>query len=146
MLCLGCSEPTDPFNSQQMKVIHTLTGYDWERSSHNTSYEGTDVEYYERYSFQSNAKGSSYQRWIYKDGRTEETTTPISWTFGTADFRFLFINKPRYWEIVNLTPEKLIVYETYTDPLTDKFPTRRERKEFTSVKKTKIRNILLIIS
>ena len=118
-LLTGCVEKSGYYDDGQQEIIDNLTKNEgWERSYHMTSYDGRECDVYELWVFKSDATGSRKFVWNYDDGEVSENMGYFRWSFTIPNFKIIYMDSGLYWEIKQLTTDKLHIYETYDDPIT----------------------------
>ena len=55
------------------------------------------------------------------------------WSFTIPNFKIIYMDSGLYWEIKQLTTDKLHIYETYDDPITVPGQDYREYREYESL-------------
>lgn len=133
-LLSSCIEKTGYYDSGQEAVLSRLTNNKWERTYHSKLDNGTEMDIYEVYSFSTNGSGSYQTKTTYMDGNIENNTSYFHWSFMTPNFQYIYMDYPLFWEIRELTDDKLSIYETYKDPLTEPNQHYRSFQEYTPVK------------
>lgn len=128
----SCMEKTGHYDPGQQKVINDLTGKYWERDYHAKLDNGEELDIHEAWMFKDNGNGSCRNVTTYESGHSEETTTYFHWSFTTPNFNVIYMDYDLFWEIKELTPTTLHVYETYKDPVTIPGQTYRDYQEYQS--------------
>ena len=83
---------------------------------------------HEFWRFSDNGKGSYKTISTYEDGNKEEIVTYFQWSFTTPNFKIIYMDYPKYWEIEKLTETELNICETNEDPITVLDQAKRYRK------------------
>ena len=133
-LLTGCVEKSGYYDDGQQEIIDNLTKNEgWERFYHMTSYVGRECDVYELWVFKSDATGSRKFVWNYDDGEVSENMGYFRWSFTIPNFKIIYMDSGLYWEIKQLTTDKLHIYETYDDPITVPGQDYREYREYESL-------------
>ena len=91
---------------------------------------GTEVDLDVTYIFKDNGSGSYKEIATFKSGKVEEVTSYFHWSFTTPNFKYIYLDFECFWEIEKLTSNKLSIYETWNDPLTNPGQTYRDFQEY----------------
>lgn len=126
----GCEiDNTNDVQPWQESIVNTLIDKEWVRNFH-ASYSEKEFDVEEIWVFKKNATGSFKTITIYEDQSKEEIITYFKWSFTTAHFDIIYMDYPRFWQIKELTSEKLCVNQTYEDPI--EFPEEsKDYREYT---------------
>ncbi len=115
----SCVERTGYYETGEKEIIGNLTNNkSWERDYHAKLENGDEMDIHEIWTFKDNAKGSYRSTTTYTDGKVHNNLTYFQWSFTTPDFSVIYMDYGLYWEIDELTPNTLHIYETYNDPVT----------------------------
>ena len=77
--------------------------------------------------------GSCKNITTYANGNVEENVTYFHWAFSTPDFSVIYMDYELFWEIEELTSDKLRIYETYKDPVTVPGQSYRDYQQYEAV-------------
>lgn len=136
-LC-SCEEKTGYYNPDQQDRIKALTSVKWIQHNDWISVDGSPVDTYETWNFDSTGKGSWNIR-NEQDGKvTEENTYYFQWTFTNDTFAVIYMIMQKlgdsYWLIDKLDSKELRVYQASQDPVL--YPgTEKTYQIYTPVKK-----------
>lgn len=123
----GCLEKIDRVEPWQNKIVETITNKEW----HRISYSDEETDSHEIWTFKMDATGSYKSVAIYKNETIkEEFTYYFKWTFTSLSYDMTYMDDGRYWQIKNLTSEKLCINETFEGPI-EHPESRKEYKEYT---------------
>lgn len=126
----GCTMDDEP-KPWQENIAQNLTDKHWGREFHVSSSD-KEFDVYEIWKFNMDATGSFKTITTYQNGEKEEIITYFKWTFTTEHFDIIYMDYPRYWQIEQLTSEKLCVNQTYEDPL-EKPEESKDYREYSAI-------------
>lgn len=126
----GCIEKEGYYGEVGNEVISNLTNKEWNRKYHSVWADGTEVDPDVTYIFKDNGSGSYKEIATFKSGKVEEVTSYFHWSFTTPNFKYIYLDFECFWEIEKLTSNKLSIYETWNDPLTNPGQTYRDFQEY----------------
>ncbi len=133
-MLVGCAERNGYYEPGEQTIIDNLTkNKSWEREYHAKLDNGEEFDVQEIWTFKEDGSGSCKNRTMYEDGRSEENITYFHWAFSTPNFSVIYMDYELFWEIKELTSDKLHVYETYNDPVTVPGQTYRDYQEYKAV-------------
>ena len=69
-----------------------------------------ESDVYELWVFKSDATGSRKFVWNYDDGEVSENMGYFRWSFTIPNFKIIYMDSGLYWEIKQLTTDKLHIY------------------------------------
>lgn len=135
ILLSGCVEKEGYYDYNQKNILSKLSGNKWERKYHDKLDNGTEMDIHEIYLFNENGNGSFQSTTTYMNGKIENNTSYFHWSFITPDFRYIYMDYPLFWEIEEITKDKLSIIETYKDPINEPNQNYRDFQQFTPIKK-----------
>lgn len=134
MIAVSCVEKNGYYEPAEQTIIDNLTkNKSWERSYHAKLDNGEELDIQERWIFNSNGNGSCKNITTYANGNVEENVTYFHWAFSTPDFSVIYMDYELFWEIEELTSDKLRIYETYKDPVTVPGQSYRDYQQYEAV-------------
>lgn len=132
-LLAGCMEENGYYEPAEQAIIDNLTkSKGWERYYHTKLDNGEEFDVHEIWIFKDNGSGSCKHVTTYKNGESKENITYFHWAFLTPDFSVIYMDYELFWEIEELTSNKLNIYETYKDPVTVPGQTYRDYQQYES--------------
>lgn len=126
-LSVSCVEKNGYYEPGQEETISLLVDKTWERE-YPVDLNGKKFMCHEFWRFSDNGKGSYKTISTYEDGKKEEIVTYFQWSFTTPNFKIIYMDYPKYWEIEKLTETELNICETNEDPITVLDQAKRYRK------------------
>ncbi|WP_373104247.1 4-hydroxy-3-methylbut-2-enyl diphosphate reductase [Phocaeicola plebeius] len=130
VLLSSCIEKEGYYGESGNTIIENLTEKEWNRKYHSKLDNGTEIDMDETYIFKKNGQGTYKEIATYKNGKVENRTSYFHWSFTTPNFKYIYLDLDCFWEIQELTPTKLHIYETWEDPITVPNQTYRDYQEY----------------
>lgn len=130
-LVTGCVEETGYYEPGEKKVIVNLTAdKSWERKY--VDKQNDDLDTHEIWIFKDDGTGSSKYIRTDKDGKTTEFLKNFRWSFTMPNYSVIYLDSGGglFWDVKELTADKLHIVETYEDPVTVHGQLYREEKTF----------------
>lgn len=125
----GCGVDELEVEPWQEEQVETFVDKEWTASTFDEGVEWRDI-----WIFRINATGTHHLIAINEDGTIrEEYTDYFKWTFTSLSYDMIYMDDEKYWQIEELTSEKLCVTETLKDPI-DYPDVTKVYKEYTAKK------------
>lgn len=112
LLLGGCSDSEQYYLDDRDKVVTNFTEKEWTYTEKGTGYT-SEVAYV----FHRDGTGGYRMHRVYDTGRVEHEARSFSWKFYTPNFKYIYFDYSRYWELDYLNVSTLGVYEYYYDPV-----------------------------
>lgn len=130
----SCVEKTGYYEPGEQKIIDNLTkNKSWEREYQPTLNNVEKHNIHEIWIFKDNGSGSYKVITTFENGKTKENITYFKWGFTIPNFSVIYMDYGLFWEIKELTPIKLRIYETYKDPITVPGQMYRDYREYDAI-------------